>query len=148
MINFVRLLFISVLPGIELRGSIPFGIAIGMNPLLVVLLSIATNIVLIPLVYTGLNLFWKYVEDWKIVESYVKRLRNKSDPYIDKYGSFGVFFFVSVPLPGSGVYTGVLIAWLLGMEQRKAILPITFGVLVAATIMTILSLGTVTVLGL
>ncbi len=148
MINLVKLLFISFLPGIELRGSIPYGVAIGMNPFQVVLVSIAANILLIPVVFTGLNLFWHLVEHWNIVKRYVTRLRTKADPYVDKYGAFGLFFFVSVPLPGSGVYTGVLIAWLLGIKKRRAFLPITLGVFTAAALVTFFTLSTVSILGL
>lgn len=148
MIHLAKLLFISLLPGIELRGSIPYGIATGMNPVQVVFFSVVANILLILLVFAALNFFWHLVKHWDIVKRYVERLRRRSKPYVDKYGSFGLFFFVSVPLPGSGVYTGVLIAWLLGMRKRDAFLPIMLGVFTAAFIVTVLTLSTVTILGI
>lgn len=147
MIRFVKLVLVSLLPGIELRGSIPFGIAMGMNPALVVMISIASNIVLVPVFFAILNSFWHWVEHWEIVKRYVKSLRERANPYVDKYGSYGIFFFVAVPLPGSGVYTGVLVAWLLGMDKSESIVPISLGVLTAATLITAFSLGTVAVLG-
>ncbi len=138
----LRLIFITFLPSIELRGAIPYGIATGMDPLTVVILVTAINLLLIPLFFIVLNIFWKFIEEWEFVKKHVARLRRKSAPYMDKYGTYGIFFFVAIPLPGSGVYTGVLVAWLLGMSQRKALLPISLGVIVASILVTILTLTT------
>jgi len=142
----IMVLFVSFLPGIELRGSIPFGIALGLNPVLVILASIVANIVLIPLVFLFLTLFWKIVKDWWIIETYVSKLRERSRPYVDKYGSFGVYIFVAIPLPGSGVYTGSLVSWLFGMDKRDVFIPMVLGVLTAATVIALLSLGVVSIL--
>lgn len=144
----IKLIFITFLPGIELRGAIPYGIAIGMDPWIVIPTVTVINILLIPVFYAALRVFWRFVKHWEIVKKHVHNLRVKSKPYVDKYGSYGIFFFVSVPLPGSGVYTGVLIAWLLGMSQKKAFIPIMLGVIVASALVSLFTLTTVSLLGI
>ncbi|MFW5902480.1 MAG: COG2426 family protein [archaeon] len=139
-------IFISFLPGIELRGSIPFGIALGFNPLLVTLVSVSANILLIPILFLFLNYFWKVIKKWRIVGMYVSRLRKRSKPYVDKYGNYGIYIFVAIPLPGSGVYTGSLVAWLFGMDLKDVFLPMALGVLTAALAIVLLSLGVISVL--
>ncbi len=144
--DLIVVLFVSFLPGVELRGSVPLGIALGLNPVLVILASIVANIILIPVVFLFLALFWKIIKDWWFIETYVSKLRERSNPYVDKYGSLGVYVFVAIPLPGSGVYTGCLVSWLFGMNKRDVFLPIVLGVLTAATVIALLSMGVVTIL--
>ncbi len=139
-------LIVSFLPGIELRGSIPFGIAIGLNPALVILVSILANILLIPILFFFFNYFWRFIKDWWIVKSYVSKLRKKSKPYVEKYGNYGIYVFVAIPLPGSGVYTGSLVAWLFGMDMRETFLPMVLGVLTAALVISLASLGVIALL--
>jgi len=137
---------VSFLPTIELRGSIPLGIALGFNPLLVTSISIITNILLIPVLFIFLNYFWKIVKNWKIVEFYVSKLRTRSKPYIEKYGNYGIFIFVVIPLPGSGVYTGSLVSWLFGMDIKDVFLPMVLAVLTSAVFIALLSLGIITII--
>ncbi len=148
ILDFFKLMFISFFPGIELRGAIPFGLATGMNPIMVILVSVFANILLIPIVFGALNFFWEFIKDWSIVERYVERVRRKSKPYVDKYGPYGVFVFVSIPLPGSGVYTGVLISWLFGMKMRETTLPIILGVITAAAAVTVVSMSAISLFGI
>lgn len=137
---------VSFLPTIELRGSIPLGIALGFNPLLVTSISIITNILLIPVLFIFLNYFWKIVKNWKIVEFYVSKLRARSKPYIEKYGNYGIFIFVVIPLPGSGVYTGSLVSWLFGMDIKDVFLPMVLAVLTSAVFIALISLGIITII--
>ncbi len=60
---------------------------------------------------------------------------------IDKYGYFGLFLFVAIPLPGTGAWTGALLAVLLGMKGRKAFIPIALGVMAAGLVMSLLAFG-------
>jgi uncharacterized membrane protein len=56
-----------------------------------------------------------------LYERYLGAARERGRPYVERYGLLGLILFVAVPLPGTGVWTGSLIAYLLGMEKRKAI---------------------------
>ena len=67
-------------------------------------------------------------------------------PVIEKYGPIGLMIFVGIPLPGTGAWTGALIAALLNMPVRKALPSIFLGVVIAAAIMTGITFGVITVL--
>ena len=83
-------------------------------------------------------------EKWKVTKKIVvwleKKVENKREQ-IDKYGYLGLALFVGIPLPGTGAWTGSLLAVMLGMNKKKSFLFILIGVLMAAIIMSILSYG-------
>lgn len=138
---------ITLLPALELRASIPFGI-FGMKDTLswpiVVMVCVITNIILGWMVFLIMapvfNLFrkWNWFDTriWPVLE----KTRNKIHPYVEKYGELGVALFIGIPLPGSGVYTGAFGAYLIGVEKKKFIVANILGVLIAAAAVTILSL--------
>lgn len=133
------LIGITLLPGIELRGSIPIGIAYGFNPLWVFLLLTLVNIAIIVPLLLFLEWFFHLVEKINIVDFFVRRTRKKAGPYVKKYGVIGLALFVGVPLPGTGAYTGALAAHLLGLDKKRAFFAIAMGVLIAGSIVTLIS---------
>ena len=141
------MLVITVMPTIELRGSIPFGFAAGLDPILVIISCIAFNILLIPALFVLLNLIFDGLEEVPIIgkwfEKKLGKIHRKAGKYVDKYGYLGLALFVAIPLPGSGVYTGSLAAFLLSMEHKKAMIAIAVGVLIAGIIVSLASLGVV-----
>lgn len=137
------LLLITLIPGIELRGSIPFGISEGLNPISVFMVAILANILVIPIALKFLDLLFHLFEEIKIVEKYVEKTHKKAHPYVEKYGVIGLAIFVAIPLPGSGAYTGSLAAHILGMDKRMAFLSISVGVLIAGLIVTLISTGVI-----
>jgi uncharacterized membrane protein len=144
---FVMLLviFITLIPTLELRASIPFGILSGENYLFVFLVAIITNIMLAPLVYLFLDkvihLFFNFKWFYNLYHRVVDKTQKKVRPYVDKYGEFGLALFISIPLPGSGVYSGVLFGYLLGLNYKKMMIASIIGVIFAGVIVTIISLG-------
>lgn len=151
------LVFISVLPIVELRLAIPVGVLSGtvllpfglslsgfsMSPLLIFLLVIITNTLLGIFLFNLLSYFDSYFRQSKLSKKYSKTLdknRNKVKKYVDKYGLFGLILFISIPLPGSGVYSGVLGAFLIGMKKEKVYLANMIGVIISATIITIITI--------
>lgn len=143
--NILAVIITSVLPIAELRGGIPLGIAVGLDPVFAILLSIFANILVFFPVYFGLVLFYdKFLFKWKFLNRFLERSRKKGKPYIDKYGLIGLTVFVGVPLPMTGAWTGTIIAWLLGSEWKKSFLAVSLGVIIAGIIVSLISLGVLT----
>ena len=140
--NLQILTFITILPWIELRGSIPYGIGSGMNPAFVFLFVLALNIAIIPLIYIGLDVFYKrFFIRYRLFRNVVESVRKRGEKYIQKYGLLGLAIFVGIPLPGTGAYSGTALAWLLGMRKGESFLAVAIGVLIAGVLVTLFSVG-------
>jgi uncharacterized membrane protein len=134
---------ITLIPALELRASIPVGI-FKMGDILgwplVVLICTVTNIILGWFVFLGLGPIFQLFRRWGWFDQKIwpvlEKTRHKIHPYIEKYGELGVAIFIGIPLPGSGVYSGALGAYLLGVDRRKFMIANVFGVLIAAVAVT------------
>ena len=136
------LALITLVPWIELRLSIPYGIfKTDIAPIYVFLMAVVVNILLFFPIYFGLKFAYKYLIRWKFFEKTTTRIRKKGEPYIKKYGFIGLGIFIGIPLPGSGVYSGTLLAWLVGMGWKKAFAAAVIGVLIAGGIVFGLAWG-------
>lgn len=135
---------ISMVPVVELRGAIPFGIALGLDPFSTMAAAVIGNLVPTPFII----LFIRHIFDWlrryekprAIVEKFEKKAHLKSKNVI-KYQTFGLCIFVAIPLPGTGAWTGALIAAILDMRLKRAMPSLVLGVLIAAVIVTCLTCG-------
>ena len=135
------LILITLIPTLELRASIPYGILrADMHWWVVVLVCVVTNIVLGPLVYLFLDkvmaLLLRF--EWlnRIYGRTVTRTQRRIQKSVDRYGEMGVALFIGIPLPGTGSYSGALGAYLLGLGYRRFIVANVIGVLMAGTIVT------------
>jgi uncharacterized membrane protein len=132
---------LSLLPISELRGAIPVAISNGLRPLPAFLLCVAANCLAGPITFLFLEtlhrLFLRSPGYRNLFETLIGRARKKVASAVEKYGYWGLAFFVGIPLPFTGAYTGALGAWILGMRKRKAILFICLGVLMAGVIVTV-----------
>jgi len=138
----VKLAIVTVIPWIELRGSIPIGIGTGLDPMFVFIFALAANIIIIPVIYYGLDIFYNnFFIKFRICRMLVERVRKRGTKYIKKYGIFGLIIFVGIPLPGTGAYSGTMLAWLLGMKKRESFVSIGIGVTIAAVAVTLFSVG-------
>lgn len=142
--NFVYIFLISMLPIIELRGAIPVAFALGLNPLHAFIVSVLGNLLPVPFILLLITPLCTYLKktrlfEWfpRIVESRVEKNREK----VTRYASFGLFLFVAIPLPGTGAWTGALVASFLDFRFRDAFLSILCGVLGAGVIMLAVSYG-------
>ena len=145
MNNIIQLILITFIPGLELRASIPYGITVlGMPWIKVVIITFITNILLGPIVYILLNQFVHIVIKInffnKIYEKFVIRTQHKIENKVEKYGELGLALFIGVPLPGSGVYTGALAAFILGLNFKKFLIATVIGVFIAGILVTIATL--------
>jgi len=145
---------VTLIPALELRASIPYGIIIenanwGIVPGLmpwptVALVCIFVNILLGFAVFYVLSPIFNRLERFALFRRFVTpvlmRAQIRLKPYVDRYGEIGVAIFIGIPLPGSGVYTGAVGAFLLGLDRRKFAVANVLGVLIAGTVVTTVSL--------
>ena len=147
------LFLVTLVPALELRASIPYGILgnekLGITPGMmawpsVVLVCVATNIVLGWVIFVALgpvfHLLSKSAWFSRFIDPLLERTQRRLKPYVDKYGGLGVALFIGIPLPGSGVYTGALGAFLLGIDKRRFWGANVLGVVIAAAIVTAVTL--------
>lgn len=139
----LAVVIISMVPLVELRGAVPLGVmAAGMPWYQVMPLAYLGNMIPIPFVL----FFGEKVLDWvgtlppfrKFVSRYKAGLESKKEQ-VTKYANLGLFIFVAIPLPGTGAWSGALVATLLKMPKGKALLSILCGVLAAGLIMLVIS---------
>ncbi len=145
--NILILSAITLIPMLELRASVPFGVFSMRGELswiIVAVICIIVNIILGWLIFYILSPIFDLFRKWHWFENIVwprlEKTQNKIHPYIEKYGELGVAFFIGIPLPGSGVYTGAFGAYLLGLDKKKFFIANVIGVLIAGTAVTVLSL--------
>jgi uncharacterized membrane protein len=135
----------SMLPIIELRGALPMAINFFKIPWFkAFLISYLGNLVPVPLILWLLGPMVKFLSKIKIFDKFFKwlfeRTRRKGNKVIEKYEEIGLLAFVAIPLPGTGAWTGALIAFLFGLDFKKSLLVISLGVLIAGVIVTCLCL--------
>ncbi|MBN2111686.1 small multi-drug export protein [Candidatus Woesearchaeota archaeon] len=153
MQEIVELVWITLVPFLELRASIPYGIIVKqMDAVFVFLVCIITNILLAPVVYLFLDkfvhLFFYFKPVEKAYHMHVERTQKKIHKYVEKYGWLGVALFIGVPLPGSGVYSAAIASYALGLSFKKFILSAVIGVLIAGAIVTLVTFLGVNGLGI
>lgn len=142
--KYVLLFLISLLPILELRGGLIAAAILDVPALWAFAICFLSNILIIPFVLFLMEGILNFLSKFKFFKKIIDWLRNrtlKKKETIEKYGYLGILFFVAVPLPGSGAWTGCLLAVLLGLEKKKSFLAALLGVLIAGIIMLIFSYG-------
>lgn len=136
------ILLLTLAPWIELRGSIPLGIAAGLNPILVLVSAIALNVAVFFPIWIFLTLLYSHVAHWRFVRwATRKALKNKRR--VEKWGIPGLAIFIAIPAPFTGVWTATLLAWLLRMSVRRTFAAVVLGVLGAAAIVFAVTVGAI-----
>jgi uncharacterized membrane protein len=138
---------ITFLPLLELRASIPVGIFKYADQLAwwqVAIVCIVVNILLGWFIFWIMGPAFMLIRKWRWFDEKVwpilERTQHKIHPYVEKYGELGVAVFIGIPLPGSGVYSGALGAYLLGVDKKKFSIANVIGVLIAGIAVTAVSL--------
>ena len=136
------LIGLTFVPALELRASIPVGILkFGMNPVTVIAICVVSNIVLGVVFYLLLDTVIKYMRRNErfdaLYRKFLLRAQKKIQRMVDRWGELGVAIFIGIPLPGSGVITGAMGSYAIGLKKRKFFIANVIGVLIAATIVTI-----------
>ncbi len=145
--NEMIVFIISMVPLIELRGAIPVALLMDISPLQTLLITYPASLIPAPFIILLIHQVFKLLEKIKffkkLIDHIVIRNREKHAEKIAKYGYFGLFIIVAIPLPGTGVWSGSLVAALFDLEFKKAILIIALGNLVAASIILLVSMGVI-----
>ncbi len=144
MSEILELIVLTLLPFLELRASIPYGVfKTSISVLWVFVICVGVNILLAPIIYLFLDkvvhIFLRIKTIDKCYQKVVIRAQKKVHPYVEKYGILGLAIFIGIPLPGSGVYSGALGAYLLGFKFKDFFKAAILGVIIAGVIVTLIS---------
>ena len=139
---------ISMVPLIELRGAIPYGLALELDPLFTYALAILGNCLPVPFILFFIKRILGWMQASRVrlfnrVATWVIEKGQRGFHKVQRYAVFGLFLFVAIPLPGTGAWTGALAAALLNMRMKYALPSIVAGVAIAGVIMTLASYGVV-----
>lgn len=135
---------ISLMPILELRGGLIAAALLGLNIVPAFIICIIGNLLPIPFILWFITPIFNKLKKTKHLSKFVNKIEKKAlskKDKIEKAEFWGLFFFVGIPLPGTGGWTGSLIASLIDMDKKKAMLAITCGVLLAGLIVGSLSFG-------
>lgn len=140
-------LVISMVPVIELRGAIPIATAHGLDAAIAIPVAIVGNLIPVPFII----IFIRKIFDWmervspklgRLVTKLKDRADKKSETVL-KYAFWGLVILVAIPLPGTGAWTGALVAAMLNMRLKKAFPAIALGVVIAGAIVACVTYGVV-----
>lgn len=140
----VIIFIISLMPILELRGGLLAASLLHVDFVKAVVICVIGNLLPIPVVLLFLEKVLEILAKWSVTKKIVTWLEKKVDSkreQIDKYGYWGLVLFVGIPLPGTGAWTGSLLAVMLGLDKKKSFGCILLGVILAAIIMSIVSYG-------
>lgn len=135
----------AMVPVVELRGAIPYGVIAGLSVPAAFIIAVIGNLVPIPI----LVVFTRKVFEWlrtksEWLDSIVRRLEAKADDkkeIVQKYELWGLVLLVAIPLPGTGAWTGALVAAMMDMRLKRAMPAIILGVIIAGVIVTTVTYG-------
>lgn len=134
--------FISMFPILELRGGLLAASLLKIQPLQAVPICIIGNIIPIPFILLFIRQIFKWLKRIRLFRPLIEKLEKRAmgrSEQIQKYEFWGLVAFVGIPLPGTGAWTGALIASLLGVDIKKSSAAILVGIAVATVIMYVFS---------
>ena len=143
---------LTILPVFELRGGLPVIVEyvirneISVWPYFLIVLVL--NILVIFLIFMFFDLLHNTLMNWKVYRRVIGAILTKLQKKIERiqngmnrWGYLALMFFVAIPLPGSGAWTGTLVAWTLGLDRWKSFVAIASGVIIAGFLILFASLG-------
>ena len=140
-------MLVSMIPIIELRGGLPFGVALGLPYHLAFPFAVLGNIIPAPFIIAYIRrifmLMRKYMPRLNGLVDKMEKKAHLKGQKVQKYQYLGLWLFVAIPLPGTGAWTGALVAALLDIRMRHALPAIFLGVVIAGAIVTTLTYGVV-----
>ena len=143
--EFCFTVLVSMIPVVELRGGIPFGVTVGLPVWLAYLAAVVGNMLPVPFIVVYIRRIFQWMSRRlprlnHLVTTLEKKAHLKGRK-VTKYKYLGLAIFVAIPLPGTGAWTGALVAAFLDMPLRKAVPSIFAGVLIAGIAISILTFG-------
>lgn len=138
--------FLAMVPIIELRGALPIGVAMGLPPVVALIVSIIGNLVPVPFILLLIRKILNWMHRFEKFDKIANRLEAKAAKAGDKlvkYEMFGLFLLVAIPLPGTGAWTGSLVAALFDLRMKNALPMIILGVIAAGLLVFFITYGVV-----
>ena len=144
----ILVFIISLMPILELRGGLLAAALLGLDPLPSYIISIIGNVIPVPFIILLITKVLTWMKNSKVnffnkIANWLDEKVEKNKGQIEKFGYLGLVLFVGIPLPGTGAWTGALIASVLNMEKKKTFVAVLAGIVMASIIMMILSFGVV-----
>ena len=139
----------AMVPVVELRGAIPVGVGMGLTPFVSFIVSVLGNMVPVPIVILFIRQILNFMKKAPNLRTLAEKIEGKAGKHEDKikrYQSLGLLILVAIPLPGTGAYTGSLVASLFDIRLKTAVPVIFAGVVIAGIIVTIITYGFVLVI--
>ena len=154
--KYLMIFFVSMVPLVELRGAIPYGVGFGLPLWLTYIIAIVGNMLPVPLIYFFARKVLHWGADKKYIGKFFSYCLEKGEAaghrLMKKAGRGGLFvalmLFVGIPIPGTGAWTGTLAASFLDMGIKTTALSVSLGVIIAGIIMGAASMAGVHVFGL
>ncbi len=141
--KFIMTFLISMVPVVELRGGLPYGIGSGLSLPAAATAAILGNLLPVPFILMFIERIFIWLKkDFPRMNQLIGKLEKRAEEkqeIVDKYGALGLVLLVAIPLPGTGAWTGSLVAALMRMKLKKAVPCIFVGVIIAAILMTVIT---------
>jgi len=142
LLKYLIVFGVSMVPLIELRGAVPIGTGMGLDWVSTLIVSIIGNCIPVPFILLFVKAVLKWMRGCNIglfskVSNWLYEKAEKNRAKIEKYAIFGLYVFVAIPLPGTGAWTGALVASVFDMPKWKSIISVSAGVATAGIIMTV-----------
>ena len=138
----------AMVPVLELRGAIPVGVAAGLSPAVACVVSVLGNMVPVPFILLLIRRIFDWLRGTRLFGpriDWLERRAHLKGRIVKKYRTIGLIILVAIPLPGTGAWTGALVADVLDLRLRTALPAIAFGVLIAGIITTTVTCGVIRV---
>lgn len=147
--SFCFTVLVSLIPVVELRGGIPFGVAAGLSVPAAYLAAVIGNLLPVPFIIVYIRRIFQWLRTHfprldRLVDA-LERKAHLKGRMVTRYKYLGLAIFVAIPLPGTGAWTGALAAAFLDMPLRRAVPAITLGVLAAGIVISVLTFGVVNI---
>ena len=136
----------AMVPVIELRGAIPVGVAAGLPPAVACVTAILGNLLPVPFIMLLVRRIFDWLRDTRFFGpkiTWLERRAHLKGRLVRKYRLLGLVILVGIPLPGTGAWTGALVASLLDIRLRTALPAVLLGLMIAGGITTAVTLGVV-----
>ncbi len=136
---------VAMVPVVELRGAIPFGVVRGLNLWTAIIASVLGNLVPVPFIILFIRRIFAWMRaHMPKLDGLVTRMEKKAEKNraaVEKYAFWGLAILVAIPLPGTGAWTGALVAAMMEMRLKRAFPAIVIGVVIAGVIVSIITYG-------
>lgn len=142
----LKTLVTAMMPILEIRGAIPVGVASGLDPWLAFAVGFVGNMLPIPILILLTRKIIEWLKKHNMLVKFTAWLENKGSKgaqKVQKYSFWGLFILVAIPLPGTGAWTGALVASLLDMRLKRALPAIAMGVAAAGLIVLLVTYGVI-----